>query len=114
LLIDRDDDFARATAEALRREGHQVRVARHAAAATELALAIPPDVVVLDATDGDAARELRRSLPSATPIIALSQTGDAVLIDEVDMMLHKPVPPDLFGGLLEYVRRRRAAIIGPR
>jgi DNA-binding response OmpR family regulator len=116
LLVDDDVDFAELMAEALRDEGHRVAIARTAAAAQELAGVLRPDVVLLDLGLPDAdgysvARSLRGMLPPLTPIVVVTGRPYAPYSAEVDLMLTKPVPSDLFGGLLEFIRRRREHVV---
>jgi DNA-binding response OmpR family regulator len=119
LLVDDDTDFAELTAESLRDDGHRVSIAKDGASATVLAREIRPEVVLLDLQLPDAdgyevARTLRASLPQTTPIIVVTGLRDANLVDEVDLMLHKPIPTELFGGLLEYIRRSRQNMANAR
>lgn len=117
--MDDDASFAQTTAEALRGEGHRVWVATDGIYAIELAPELRPDVVLLeinlrDASGYEVARTLRKDLPPTTPIIVVTGQRQARLSDEIDLLLNKPIPSELFGGLLEYMRRRRQQIIEAR
>jgi DNA-binding response OmpR family regulator len=119
LLVDDDVDFADLTADQLHHEGHRVSVARDAASARSLASAEPPDIVLLDLglPDGDGfevARGLRATLPAMTPIVILTGRREAAFPEHVDLILSKPVASEFFGGLLEYIRRRREHLIAPQ
>lgn len=97
LLADDDIDFVEITAEALRLEGHRVSIARDGASTMALARELRPDVVLLDLklpdADGyDIARALRAELPASAPIIVVTGMHHANLVDEVDLMLSKPIP----------------------
>lgn len=112
LLVDDDRDFADVLADSLREQEHLVCIARDGASALALASELRPDVVLLDLglpdVDGyEVARSLRRVVPDATPIIVISGRRHMHLVEEIDLMLTKPVQSELFGGLIEYVRRRR-------
>jgi DNA-binding response OmpR family regulator len=116
LLVDDDPDFADILAEALEEEGHEVVIAREGAAAASLASAMIPDVVLLDLglpdIDGyDVARTLRKGLPVTTPIIVVTGERHAADGGDFDLMLTKPISFELFGGLMEYMRRRRLHLI---
>jgi len=119
LLVDDDASFAQQTAEALRGEGHRVWVSTSGASAIELAPELRPDVVLLeidlrDASGYEVARALRKNVPPTTPIIAVTGLRQATLAEELDLLLNKPIPCELFGGLLEYMRRRRQQIVENR
>jgi DNA-binding response OmpR family regulator len=107
LLI--DDASTSDLAGSLRDAGHQVCMGRDRATAIARARELNPDVVLLDLVVIDGvARALRLALPRLTPIIALTAVPDAqVDIANIDMLINKPVQPDLFAGLIEYMRRRR-------
>ena len=112
LLVDDDRDFADLLAESLRSEGHRVCVSRDAASALARARELEPHVVLLDIglpdiNGNELAQSLRRSLPSATPIIVITGRPQAQFLDDVDLILNKPIQAELVGGLIEYVRRRR-------
>lgn len=119
LLVDDDASFAQQTAEALRGERHRVWVSTSGASAIELAPELRPDVVLLeidlrDASGYEVARALRKNVPPTTPIIAVTGLRQATLAEELDLLLNKPIPCELFGGLLEYMRRRRQQIVENR
>jgi DNA-binding response OmpR family regulator len=112
LLVDDDVDFTDQLTDSLRDDGHEVRVARDGASAMVLARELQPDVILLDLglpdADGyDVARTLRREVPGTTPIIVVTGRREAPFADDVDLLLNKPVPAELFGGLLRYLCRRR-------
>ena len=115
LLVDDDPDFANTVAETLRGEGHRVDIAHDAGSGFVAASRLPPDVVLLDLglpdADGyDVAHLLRRTLPRATPIIVISGRDGIRFVEDFDLLLSKPIQTELFGGLLEYVRRRRLSM----
>lgn len=119
LLVDDNEDYAENTAAQLRREGHRVRVAKDGATAIELADQMLPDVVLLDLGLPDldgyvVAHTLRQALPITTPIIVVTGQRNARSVEEVDLILNKPVEPEQFTGLIEYVCRRRRQIHVPR
>ncbi len=121
LLVDDDAEFAALTAAWLREDGHRVSIARDGASAIVLARDLRPEVVLLDLglPDGDGhevARALRRDLPGTTPIIVVTGLREAslALAEDVDLMLNKPIPLELFGGLIEYMRRRRLHAVTDR
>jgi DNA-binding response OmpR family regulator len=112
LLVDDDADFADLAADVLRTDGHRVAVVRNGASAIAAASVIRPDVVLLDlrlpdADGSDVARALRRQLPVSTAIIVVTALPQVSHIDAIDLMVSKPVALELFGGLLEYIRRCR-------
>ena len=119
LLVDDDADFADMLADSLRDGGHEVCIARDGASGIVLARDLQPDVVLLDLGLPDAdgyeiARALRGELPVNTPIIVVTGRRDAgFAADDVDLMLNKPIAPELFGGLIEYMCRRRQSNITP-
>ena len=118
LLVDDDPDFASTAAELLRQDGHRVTTAPDGASAIKLAHDLQPDAVLLDLnlpdTDGyDVARVLRTKLPDISPIIVVTGQRLASQREDVDLLLCKPVPSELFGGLIEYIRsRRRSRVMG--
>jgi DNA-binding response OmpR family regulator len=120
LLVDDDVDYGDHISESLRDDGHRVCCVRDGATAITLARELRPDAVLLDLTlpdrDGyDVARDLRRELPRATPIIIVTGfKGSLAVGEDIDLMLNKPVAPELFGGLIEYIRRRRLDTVTAR
>jgi DNA-binding response OmpR family regulator len=119
LLVDDDVDFRVQAAESLREEGHHVCVAVDGASAIERAKELRPDVVVLDFRlpdlDGHAlAQVMRRELPDTTPIIIITGMREVTHAEDVDLTLNKPIASELFGGLIEYIRRRRFNMIRER
>lgn len=117
LIVDHDPSFSEVTATALREEGHRVFVAKDGTTAKALAPELRPDVVLLEVRlrDGDGydvARALRRVLSVHTAIIVVTSWRDANLAEDIDLVLSKPVPSDLFGGLIQYIARRRQHIVG--
>ena len=112
LLVDDNEDYAEPMADLLRLDGHRVSIVRDGATAIALAATLAPQVVLLDLglpdLDGyDVARTLRNALPSTTPIIVVTGQREARSVNEVDLVLNKPVQAELFSGLIEYVCRRR-------
>lgn len=112
LLVDSNEPYAKLSADRLRREGHRVSIVRDGATAIEVATRTQPDAVLLDLglpdLDGyEVARRLREALPITTPIIVVTGDRQARSVDGVDLILNKPVELDVFGGLIEYVCRRR-------
>jgi len=117
LLIDDDADFVGVTSAVLRNEGHRVFVGRTGVSATAIAAEVCPDVVLLDLrlpdADGyDVARALRRQLPATTAIIVITALPQAIQSDDIDLIVSKPLALELFGGLVEYIRRCRQRSLG--
>ena len=115
LIVDDNEDYAELTADVLRLGGHRVSIAGTGTSAIALAATIQPEVVLLDLNlpdlDGyQVARLLRPVLPAATPIIVVTAHRQPRAVDEVDLILSKPVETDLFSGLIEYVCRRRRTV----
>ncbi|MGQ0651297.1 MAG: ATP-binding response regulator, partial [Betaproteobacteria bacterium] len=122
VLVSDDNADAAAMLEAvLGQMGHAVRVAHDGEAALRLALAEPPDVILLDLgmpkQDGyEVAARLRQDARfDAVPLIAV--TGYAQEIDRskarsagFDEHLVKPVDPDLLCAALETVRWKKESI----
>jgi signal transduction histidine kinase len=113
LLADDNADAADALAELLRMEGHVVHIASHGVQAAELALALKPDVVVLDigmpGLNGyEVAQRIRAQPWGAEPLLVAAtgwgQEGDRQKATAAgfDRHLTKPFDPqrllDLVGG----------------
>lgn len=119
LLVEDDEIIARALTMRLSIDGHQVRWAYSAASALDLALATPPDAVLLDIglpdRDGyELARELReRALAATAAIIVLTGLPRAspVRADEhlIDLHLMKPINVEQLSSLLHYARHLRTS-----
>lgn len=112
LLVDDNEDYAELTAERLRDDGHRVTIASDGTSAIEAAAKTAPQVVLLDLglpdLDGyEVARMLRAALPASTPIIVVTGLREARFVDEVDLILNKPIQTDLFSGLIQYIYQRR-------
>jgi len=117
LVIEDDHVYASFVANTLREAGHDVVVASSGAAGREEAQKRPPDAVILDLglpdeSGYDLARALRRGiLPSTSVILLLTANlyperdrADAV---GIDVVLSKPVEPDVVRGMIDLVRTRR-------
>ncbi|HOW98401.1 MAG TPA: response regulator [Kiritimatiellia bacterium] len=80
LIVDDDEDFAAASAAALRKAGHEVKVETRASRALQVLEARPPDLAVLDvmfpeneSAGFDLARQMRQHPAlKATPILMLT------------------------------------------
>jgi two-component system CheB/CheR fusion protein len=109
LVVDDDPDVRDTLAGLIRLVGHDPRTAGSAAEAVAQALAVPPDIALLDIRmpGGDgyaAARELRRVVGRRPVLVAV--TGWAGLeersaAERFDHHLVKPVEPDLLAALLD-------------
>ena len=95
LIVEDDDEFAEALAGFLRREGHEVDIARNVPSALSLLVGSRPQVLLVDIAlpvfDGTVlAREVRaRGLDCR--VIALTGRADFVAPPEFDLLLHKPL-----------------------
>ncbi len=114
LLIDDDPDFVEANTIVLEASGFEVISASSGAEGLRRAEVDSPDAIVLDVMmentdEGFAvAREIRRRLRSAVPIIMLTSVGKVTGYDfrpdenpdffPVDVFLEKPVPPPVLVG----------------
>ena len=120
LLVEDDDLVARAMAQHLAGDGHQVTAAKDGQSAITRAKELRPDAVVLDIglpdRDGyDVARELRdRVLAADAAIIVLTGLPRAMpdRADEyvIDLHLTKPIAIDQLSGLIHFARGRRPPV----
>lgn len=108
LVVDDDPDTRRLFAAILRRSGAEVVTASSAGEALERIEHFAPDVVLTDIAmperDGhELLRELRATLDSTIPIIAVTANGhEAAARSGFDRIVLKPVTPDdLVGAIME-------------
>lgn len=124
LVVEDDHVYAGFVATTLREAGHEVMIAATGGDARHLATARPPHAVILDlmlpdGTGYEVARGLRDGiLPEDAVIILL--TADLYpqrdLADSVgiDVVLSKPVEPELVLGMVDLVRSRRSRRLHPQ
>lgn len=122
LLVDDDPDFVEANTIVLEASGFEVISASSGAEGLTRVRDDRPDIVILDVMmentdEGFAvARDIRRKLNSAVPIIMLTSVGKVTGYDyrpeehpdffPVDIFLEKPVPPPvLVGKIRELVNK---------
>ena len=123
LVVDDDVVYAEFVASTLRVVGHDVTVARDGAEARRSARAMRADAVVLDLllpdeSGYDTARALRELLSPEAIIILLTANlypdRDVAEAVGIDIVLSKPVEPQLVTGMVDLVRSRRAKRLHPR
>jgi len=123
LVVDDDTVYAEFVASTLRAVGHDVTVARDGADARRAARVTRADAVVLDLvlpdeSGYDTARALRELLPAEAIIILLTANlypdRDVAEAVGIDIVLSKPVEPQLVTGMVDLVRSRRAKRLHPR
>lgn len=125
LVVEDDPIYAHFIVTTLGDAGHDMTLARDAATALELARVDVPDAIVLDlrlpgnASGYDVARVLRRDVlgPGAVIIVLTAELYphlDSAAAVDVDLVLNKPVDPDLVRGLVDHVRQRRQRRLPPR
>ena len=115
LVVDQDESFGSVVGNALRDDGHEPLVVTTGEAALQHARRQPFEAVLLDLvlpdmTGCEVAKTLRALVPDNVAIIAItSRRGDASDADEagIDIVLAKPVPYPLLGGLVRYVQKQR-------
>jgi CheY-like chemotaxis protein len=111
LVVEDNQEFARALALSLRADGHEVAMASDGSTALASAGNVPPDVVLLDISlpgmDGFAvANGIRERSASKRPfLVALTGRNDAQALQSshqagIDLHLVKPVDPTTLQGLL--------------
>jgi CheY-like chemotaxis protein len=98
LVVDDEPDLRYLLRRIFERAGHEVTEANHGAAALDIALAEPPDLVVTDMMmpvmgGAELITRLRASpVTSGIPILAV--TGDGQVAGAADTVLAKPAVPD--------------------
>lgn len=122
LVIEDDGVYADFVAGTLRGAGHDVAIATSAATARRHVESIRTDAVVLDLglpdeSGYDLARDLRAHLvPATTAIILLTASlypqRDLATAVGIDMVLTKPVEPELVHGMVDFIRARRTRRLG--
>jgi CheY-like chemotaxis protein len=114
LLVEDNKPLAEATAEFLRSEGLEVRLAATGGAALTSLVAFRPDIVLCDLRlpdmDGfDLARAVRKSPATRNAVLvihtAFSETDIADGSNEVDLFLSKPITAEKLDRVLELSRR---------
>ena len=123
LVIEDDHVYAEFVGNTLREAGHNVVIASSGEAARDEARKKTPDAVILDLglpdeSGYDVARALRRDILPATSVIILLTANlfpERDLADAVgiDVVLSKPVEPELVRGMIDHVRARRTRRLRP-
>jgi DNA-binding response OmpR family regulator len=121
LIIDDDPTVSEVVARYLEREGYGVEIATDGAAGLQIALAAPPDLVVLDLmlpTLGglDVCRQLRAAAP--VPVIMLTARGEETdritgLELGADDYVAKPFSPRELTARVRAVLRRASSALSP-
>lgn len=98
LVVDDEPDLRYLLRPIFEHAGHEVTEANHGAAALDLALAGPPDLIVTDMmmpVMGGAELITRlRAHPVTAAIPILAVTGDGQVAGAADTVLARPAPPD--------------------